>query len=106
MLFPIGENGGKERNIAKAYETAKKKFRNSGIEVEVGRYRCSEGRRASLHRFHCGKHGCQGGDRDASARAAASKSRLWTSAPSAAAKTSPSDIRNMIIIGGDEQRRL
>ncbi len=43
VLFPIGEYGGKERNISKAYLLAKKRFSNKGIEAEIARYRCVKG---------------------------------------------------------------
>ena len=41
VLFPIGEYGGKERNISKAYIFDEKKFSNKGIEVEIASYKCS-----------------------------------------------------------------
>ena len=44
VLFPIGEYGGKERSIFKAYMNEKRKFGNSMIEVELGRYRCTAGK--------------------------------------------------------------
>ncbi len=57
VLFPIGEYGGKERNIYKAYANEKKKFGNFGIKVEVARYRCSKGRE-QLHASFCYRHSC------------------------------------------------
>ncbi len=44
VLFPIGEYGGKERSIFKAYNNEKRKFGNSGISVEIVKYRCSRGK--------------------------------------------------------------
>ena len=43
VLFPIGEYGGKERNLSKAYSIEKKKFGNSSVELEIARYRCGKG---------------------------------------------------------------
>ncbi|MGC8662248.1 MAG: DNA polymerase II large subunit [Candidatus Micrarchaeia archaeon] len=40
VLFPIGEYGGKERNISKAYVIDDKKFSNKGVEVEMASYKC------------------------------------------------------------------
>ncbi|MEM3841527.1 MAG: hypothetical protein QXN59_02455, partial [Candidatus Micrarchaeaceae archaeon] len=55
VLFPIGEYGGKERNLSKAYSTEKKKFGNSSIELEIARYRCSVGHEP-LDSNYCRKH--------------------------------------------------
>ena len=96
VLFPIGENGGKERNITKAYEGAKKKFRNSGIEVEVGRYRCAKGGEL-VYIAHCLKHGCDA-KIEYVCKSCGSKSQSGICG-SCGAKTSPSDIRNIDIIG-------
>jgi DNA polymerase II large subunit len=96
MLFPIGESGGKERNVSKAYEIAKKKFRNSGIEVEVGRFRCVKGGEIVYIR-HCMKHNCDA-VMEYVCRSCGSKSGSAT-CPNCGSKTSPSDIRNIDIIG-------
>jgi DNA polymerase II large subunit len=96
VLFPIGENGGKERNISKAYEGAKKKFRNSGIEIEVGRYRCAKGGEL-VYIAHCLKHGCDA-KIEYVCKSCGSKSQSGICG-SCGAKTSPSDIRNIDIIG-------
>jgi DNA polymerase II large subunit len=45
VLFPIGEYGGKERNITKAYIIDEKKFSNKGIEVEIANYKCEKCKR-------------------------------------------------------------
>jgi len=42
VLFPIGEYGGKERSISKAYTGGKRKFK-SDLEVEAARFKCLEG---------------------------------------------------------------
>ncbi len=96
MLFPIGENGGKERNVAKAYEIAKKKFRNSGIEVEMGRYRCTGGGELA-YTSYCHKHNCDARI-EYVCKSCGSKSKTDT-CPNCDAKASPSDIRNLDIIG-------
>ena len=43
ILFPIGEYGGKERSLSKAYVQESRKFGSPGITVEMARYRCKEG---------------------------------------------------------------
>jgi DNA polymerase II large subunit len=55
VLFPVGENGGKERNVSKAYDNAKRKFRSGGIEVEIARYRCAKGSELCYTPF-CHRH--------------------------------------------------
>ncbi len=45
VLFPIGEYGGKERNITKAYMIESKKFGNSSVSVEMPRYMCGNCKR-------------------------------------------------------------
>lgn len=42
-MFPIGEAGGKERNIAKAYFMSKKQFNKYKTEIEIANYKCSKG---------------------------------------------------------------
>ncbi|MDE1865221.1 MAG: DNA polymerase II large subunit [Candidatus Micrarchaeota archaeon] len=96
VLFPVGESGGKERNVAKAYEIAKKKFRNSGIEVEVGRYRCAKGGEL-VYLPYCQKHGCPARI-EYVCKSCGSKS-ISDACPNCGSKTSPSDIRNLDIIG-------
>ncbi len=54
VLFPIGESGGKERNLIKAYLVKKKSFGNS-IDVEMARYRCSVGKEITYVPF-CNNH--------------------------------------------------
>lgn len=44
VLFPIGEYGGKERSISKAYSIEKRKFGNEGIDADIARMRCIEGK--------------------------------------------------------------
>ncbi|MEM3227518.1 MAG: hypothetical protein QXK65_01030, partial [Candidatus Micrarchaeaceae archaeon] len=55
ILFPIGEYGGKERNIYKAYSNGMRAFGGKGIDVELARYRCSVGGE-SLYSKYCVKH--------------------------------------------------
>jgi len=55
VLFPIGEYGGKERNIYKAYASGMRSFGGKGIDVEIARYRCSVGGE-SLYSRYCTKH--------------------------------------------------
>ena len=43
FLFPIGEYGGRERNVSKAYSGEKAKFGSKTIEVGIARYRCELG---------------------------------------------------------------
>jgi DNA polymerase II large subunit len=71
VLFPIGEYGGKERNITKAYIMDEKKFSNKGIFVDIANYKCDKckrtldlsycydcGAKASIERIcpKCGTH--------------------------------------------------
>ncbi len=42
-MFPIGEAGGKERNIAKAYFISKKQFNKYKTEIDIANYRCING---------------------------------------------------------------
>ncbi|MGI0100395.1 MAG: DNA polymerase II large subunit [Candidatus Micrarchaeaceae archaeon] len=55
MLFPVGEYGGKERSISKAYNNEKNKFGNIGINVEIAKYRCNFGKEI-LSMPYCMKH--------------------------------------------------
>ncbi|MDE1869010.1 MAG: DNA polymerase II large subunit [Candidatus Micrarchaeota archaeon] len=55
VLFPISESGGKERSIAKAYSSEKRKFSNTGVEVEMIKYRCETGKEV-IHLPYCRKH--------------------------------------------------
>ncbi len=43
VLFPIGEYGGKERNISKAYADDKKRFGMPTIEADIAMYTCTKG---------------------------------------------------------------
>ncbi len=95
VLFPIGENGGKERNISKAYEIAKKKFKNGGIEIEVGRFRCAKGGEI-VYIAHCMKHNCDARI-EYVCKSCGSKSQSGI-CQNCGSKTSPSDIRNIDII--------
>ena len=45
VLFPIGEYGGKERNIIKAYNIGSRKFDHSSIKVETANYMCKNCKR-------------------------------------------------------------
>ncbi len=55
FLFPIGEHGGKERNVAKAYGKEKARFGNKAVEIEIARYRCDFGKETIVFPF-CAKH--------------------------------------------------
>lgn len=55
FLFPIGEHGGKERNVYKAYGSEKVRFGNRTVEVEIARYRCQLGNELVAFPF-CAKH--------------------------------------------------
>lgn len=55
VLFPISESGGKERSIIKAYSSEKRKFSNSGVEVEMVKYRCETGKEV-ISLPYCRKH--------------------------------------------------
>ncbi|MCL5434553.1 MAG: DNA polymerase II large subunit [Candidatus Marsarchaeota archaeon] len=55
VLFPVGELGGKERSVSKAYSIESKKFDSKGIYAEVARFRCDKGGEY-LNSFYCRKH--------------------------------------------------
>ena len=55
VLFPIGEKGGKERSISKAYIADKKRFGAPNMEIEIARYRCQKGKE-SLPTAYCHRH--------------------------------------------------
>ena len=55
FLFPIGEHGGKERNMAKAYGKEKARFGNKAVEIEIARYRCDFGKETIVFPY-CAKH--------------------------------------------------
>ncbi|MCL5405050.1 MAG: DNA polymerase II large subunit [Candidatus Marsarchaeota archaeon] len=55
ILYPIGEYGGKERSISKAYAIQSKKFGNPTIKVEMARHRCSKGGEY-INSFYCEEH--------------------------------------------------
>jgi DNA polymerase II large subunit len=59
VLFPIGDYGGKERNITKAFSNSSRSFGTPKIEVDMARYRCSVGNEI-LSSFHCEKHNARG----------------------------------------------
>lgn len=59
LLFPIGEYGGKERNLYKAYIIATKKFGDSRISAEVVRYRCPVGKEIMMYPY-CREHKVRG----------------------------------------------
>ncbi len=42
-IFPVGDQGGKERNISKAYFIGKKQIGHMGIDIELANYRCEIG---------------------------------------------------------------
>jgi len=45
LLFPIGNYGGKERNLTKAYAINSKKLGDSMVKVEMARYKCDKCKR-------------------------------------------------------------
>ena len=49
-LFPIGDHGGRDRNLSSAYILGSKKF-SGNIEVEIARYRCSSCKRVVPSQF-------------------------------------------------------
>ncbi len=51
VLFPIGEYGGKERNITKAYNLDLKKFGNRRMTVDLARYICPQCKRVVTEQF-------------------------------------------------------
>lgn len=55
VLFPVGEAGGKERSLYKAYNNEKRKFGSSGISLEIAKYRCGIGREIICLPY-CSKH--------------------------------------------------
>ncbi len=55
VLFPIGEAGGKERNISKAYMSERKQMGSPGVEVELASYRCPAGGE-QLSSAYCATH--------------------------------------------------
>ncbi len=55
VLFPVGEFGGKERSLFKAYNNEKKKFGNAGISIEIAKYRCIAGKEI-LCLPYCNRH--------------------------------------------------
>ncbi len=57
LIFPVGEAGGKERSLYKAYNGEKRKFGGAGISVEVARYKCSVGKEIICFPY-CGRHKC------------------------------------------------
>ena len=59
LLFPIGEYGGKERNLYKAYMIATKKFGDNRISAEVVRYRCPTGKEIMAYPY-CKEHRVRG----------------------------------------------
>ena len=55
VLFPIGEYGGKERNITKACILEGKKLGTGGLSIEMPRYKCVAGGEY-LNFVYCKKH--------------------------------------------------
>lgn len=56
ILFPVGEHGGKERSVTKAYAEAKRKFANQGLEFELARFVCKSGKE-HVNSAYCKTHG-------------------------------------------------
>lgn len=57
ILFPIGEYGGKERNITKAFLIESKKLKSVGIDMDMAKFRCSIGKEYIESGF-CSLHNC------------------------------------------------
>lgn len=57
-LFPVGECGGKERSITKAYQAESRRFGSQGMVVDIARYRCSVGGER-LAAQYCAYHGAR-----------------------------------------------
>ncbi len=55
VLFPVGEYGGKERSISKAYTSESRKFDSQGVYVELARLRCIKGGEY-IDTFYCPVH--------------------------------------------------
>ncbi len=55
-IFPIGDWGGKERNLAKAYFTDKKRFGPPKMEIEITRFKCAANGE-SVNYPYCRVHG-------------------------------------------------
>ncbi len=55
VLYPVGEYGGKERSISKAYLLQSKKFGSPGIKVEMARHKCVAGGEY-VNSFYCTEH--------------------------------------------------
>ncbi len=58
VLFPVGEYGGKERSLTKAYAADKKRFGGPRMEVDLARYRCSVGNELLASQY-CARHGAR-----------------------------------------------
>ncbi len=58
VIFPIGENGGKERNVSKAFFMAKKQIKNTGIDIDMVNYKCPVGKE-QLNSSYCREHGAR-----------------------------------------------
>lgn len=56
VLFPIGDSGGRDRNISSAYVSRSKRFKGD-VEIEVARYRCQSCKRIVPYQYctNCGK---------------------------------------------------
>ncbi|MDE1857063.1 MAG: DNA polymerase II large subunit [Candidatus Micrarchaeota archaeon] len=55
ILYPIGENGGKERSLFRAYSVEKKKFKVTGVELDIARFVCSA-KGETLESPYCARH--------------------------------------------------
>ena len=55
VIFPIGENGGKERNVSKAFFMAKKQIKNTGMDIDMANYKCPVGKE-QLSSSYCRVH--------------------------------------------------
>ncbi len=58
LLFPVGEHGGKDRNLSKAYFIEGKKLKSGGVILDVASFRCSIGKEYIESAF-CSVHGCR-----------------------------------------------
>ncbi len=55
VMFPIGENGGKDRSIIRAYYAVKKQFKSPNVDVEIVNYKCAVGGE-QLNAAYCREH--------------------------------------------------
>ena len=55
LMFPIGESGGKDRSIIRAYFAVKKQFKNPNADIEMANYKCAVGGE-QINAGYCREH--------------------------------------------------